>query len=242
MTDLKPGVLVVSPHPGVAVFGCGASLAGVTDARVCTLFAGPPTENVMTDEDTRSGFTSARDALAARIEEDDRALNLLNAASIRLNFVASRYAARRATRAEIAQSLQSVLRDFRPQVLMIPLGLFDADHVLAHQASCDAWLAQPELTCFAYEESFYRRERGLVQQRLIDLHARGIDATPMCATAAQPFDAERRHALKREAVSAYASRVASLGPDSFDDVFHSERYWKLELAARTVPAGPSAAS
>jgi LmbE family N-acetylglucosaminyl deacetylase len=241
MTDLKPGVLVVSPHPGIAVFGCGASLAGVTDARVCTLFAGQPTGNVMTDEETKSGFASARDALAARLAEDDRALELLNAASIRLNFVASRYAARRATRAELAQSLHSVMNDFRPQVLMIPLGLFDADHLLAHQASCDAWLAQPDLTCFAYEESFHRRVRGLVQQRLTDLHARGIDATPMCATSAQPFDAERRHALKREAVSAYASRVTALGPDSFDDVFHAERYWKLEVAARTTPAVPTSA-
>ncbi len=54
----------------------------------------------------------------------------------------------------------------------------------------------------------------------------------MCATAAQPFDAEPRQALKREAASAYASQLKSLGPDGFDDVFHAERYWKLELAAQ----------
>jgi LmbE family N-acetylglucosaminyl deacetylase len=213
MTDLKPGVLVVSPHPGNAVFGCGASLAGVRDARVCTLFAGTPADDAKAD------------ALAASLAEDDKALTLLKATPIRLNYVAGA-----ATRADLAQSLKSILRDFRPQVLMIPLGLHDADHVLAHQAACDAWLAHPALTCFAYEESFHRRVRGLVQMRLIDLHARGIDATPMCATASQPFDAERRQALKREAVSAYAGQLAELGADNFDDVFHAERYWKLELA------------
>jgi LmbE family N-acetylglucosaminyl deacetylase len=229
MTDLKPGVLVVSPHPGNAVFGCGASLAGVADARVCTLFAGMPASDVMSNDDAG---VSARDALATRIAEDDRAMDLLKATPLRLNFVSSKHAARIATQAELAQSLQSVLRDYRPQVLMIPLGLSDPDHVLAHQAACDAWLAQPTLTCFAYEESFHRRLRGLVQERLIDLHERGIDATPLCATAAQPFDAERRQALKREAVSAYASHLASLGPEGYDDVFHAERYWKLELASR----------
>jgi LmbE family N-acetylglucosaminyl deacetylase len=232
MTDLKPGVLVVSPHLGNAVFGCGASLAGVTDARICTLFAGMPPDGASSEWDTRCGFASAREALSARIAEDEKALGLLNATPIRMSFVEARYAKQTTTRKAIGDALLTVLRDFRPQVLMIPLGLHDPDHLLAHQAACDAWLAHSSLTCFAYEESFYRRMRGVVQERLVDLHARGIDATPMCATAAQPFDAERRQALKREAVSAYASSLTALGPDGYDDVFHAERYWKLELAPK----------
>jgi LmbE family N-acetylglucosaminyl deacetylase len=232
MTDLKPGVLVVSPRIGDAVFGCGASLAGVTDARVCTLFAGMPPEDATTEWDKRCGFASAREALTARIAEDDKALDLLDVAPLRMNFVEAQYGTRAATQKALADALLMALRDYRPQVLMIPLGLSDADHILAHQAACEAWLAHPRLTCFAYEESFYRRMRGVVQARLLDLHARGIDATPMCATAAQPFDAERRQALKREAVSAYASTLKALGPDGYDDVFHAERFWKLELAAK----------
>jgi hypothetical protein len=232
MTDLKPGVLVISPHFGTAAFGCGASLAGVADARVCTLFAGAPPDDAQTDWDARCGFADAQEAHAARIAEDDRALGLLDAAPLRMSFVASRYGVRAPTRQTLADAMITALREYRPQVLMIPLGLHQAEHVLAHQAACDAWLAQPQLTCFAYEESFYRRTRGVVQTRLVDLHARCIDATPMCATAAQPFDAERRQALKREAASAYASQLKALGPDHFDDVYHAERYWKLELAER----------
>jgi LmbE family N-acetylglucosaminyl deacetylase len=208
MTELIPGVLVVSPRLGSAVFGCGAALSGVTDARVCTLFG---------------GIESERDV---RIAEDEHALALLTATPVRLNFTSSA----RPTRTALGDALRAVIRDFHPRVLMIPLGLNDADHILAHHAACDAWIAHPALTCLAYEESFHRRVRGLVQARLIDLHARGIDATPICATAAQPFDAERRQALKREAVSAYASRLKALGPDGFDDVFHAERFWKLEPA------------
>ncbi len=156
----------------------------------------------------------------------------MQAQAIRLGFVASHYATHAPARKALAEALLTIVRDYRPQVLMILLCLFDADHVLAHQASCDAWLAHPALTCFAYEESFYRRIRGLVQARLLDLHARGIDATPICASAAQPFDAERRHALKREAVSAYTSQLKALGPNGYDDVFHAERFWKLELSSK----------
>jgi LmbE family N-acetylglucosaminyl deacetylase len=206
MTETSSTVLVISPCLGNAVFGCGASLAGVKDALVCTLFA---------DASSEDAFT-----------EDDAALALLNAAPLRMHF------AHTPARATLAEALRNLIGDYRPEVLMIPLGLRESNHVLAHQASCDAWLAHPSLVCFAYEESFHRRVRGMVQQRLIDLHARGIDATPLCTSAAQPFDAERRQALKREAVSAYATRLKALGPDTYDDVFHAERFWKLELASQ----------
>lgn len=235
MTDLSLRVLAISPHMDDAVFGCGAALASADDASVCTIFTGVPPGDVGTDWDAQCGFSNARDAQAARIVEDDRALQTLGVAAHRLDFLDSQYVphapeAQKPTRTAIAHALSDLIGALRPRVLMMPLGLFHSDHELVHHACCDAWFADPSLTCIAYEEGLYRAMPGLVQQRLIDLHTRGIQATPIGASTAQPFDAERRQAIKREAVSAYTSQLKAFGPTGYDDVFLAERFWRLERA------------
>lgn len=219
-------VLALSPHPGDAVLGCGAMLAGASDALVCILFTGYPEDAATTDWDKRCGFSNAREAMTARLAEDDAALDVIGATPVRLRFGDSTYAT--PTRAAIADALIHVVQTHRPHVLLIPLGLFYSDREVAHLAACDAWFSDSALSCIAYEEGMVRRKRGLVQRRLVDLHARGIDATPFDDGDAQPFETERRHARKREAVSAYASQLKGFGPDGYDDVFLAERLWQLD--------------
>ncbi|WP_244817230.1 PIG-L deacetylase family protein [Caballeronia sp. Lep1P3] len=235
MIDVSPRTLLISPHLDDAVFGCGASLAGNAGTLVCTVFTGCPAADVATDWDAHCGFANARQAMSARIEEDRRALGVLGATPLYLDFLDSQYVphapdASKPTPEKIARALLDAIDEHRPDALMIPLGLFHSDHALVHEAACEAWLRHPELSCIGYEESLYRCMRGLLQERLKDLSARGIDATPLNARPPAHADAERRDALKRRAVNAYESQLKAFGPDGYDDVFLPERFWTLQRA------------
>ncbi|MEZ2352454.1 PIG-L deacetylase family protein [Caballeronia sp. RCC_10] len=228
-------LLVISPHLDDAVFGCGASLAGASRPRVCTVFTAFPANDLHTDWDAQCGFTGALEAMTARIEEDKHALGVLGAAPFHLGFLDSQYVpdaseSARPTRDAIAQALIDAIDEHRPDALLMPLGLFHSDHILVHEAACDAWLKRPDVPCYGYEEGLYRRMPGIVQQRMADLLARGIEATPFNPPLPAAAEMQRRDALKREAVSVYASQLKAFGDDGYDDVFMPERYWTLKIA------------
>ncbi|MDR5857410.1 PIG-L family deacetylase [Caballeronia sp. LZ062] len=237
MIDVPPRTLLISPHLDDAVLGCGASLAGAPDVLVCTVFTGCPAADAHTDWDAQCGFADARQAMAARIEEDNRALALLGATPQHLGFLDSQYIpfahdADKPTRSALTQAFLDVIAKYRPNVLMIPLGLFHSDHALVHEAACDAWLHHRDLPCVAYEEALYRCKRALLQQRLADLLERGIDATPLNPRPPEPAEAQRREAMKRDAVNAYPSQLKAFGPDGYGDVYLPERFWTLERAEK----------
>jgi LmbE family N-acetylglucosaminyl deacetylase len=167
-----------------------------------------------------------------RSREDDRALELLAAVPDRGNFLDAQYVsfappAHASTQDVIAQALDRALRRHAARTLVIPFGLFHSDHELVHRACADVWRANPGLACFAYEDALYRRLAGQLQTRMADLVSRGIIATP----ATEHWRSNPSHqAAKRDAVNAYASQLRAFGADGYDDVFCTERCWKLELA------------
>jgi LmbE family N-acetylglucosaminyl deacetylase len=221
--------LVVSPHFDDAVISCGAFIAAHPGSVVHTVFSGCPAEDVTTDWDQHCGFTNAAEAMRERACEDDFALEILGAVADRDDFLDAQYApyGTAPTVESIASKLGEAVRLHAARTLLVPLGLFHSDHELVHRACIDVWNAKPALKCFAYEDALYRRMSGLLQARLADLAARGISATPEPGHwRANQHD----QALKREAVKAYASQLKAFGPEGYDDVFCTERCWKLELA------------
>jgi LmbE family N-acetylglucosaminyl deacetylase len=168
----------------------------------------------------------------ARSLEDDRALDVLAAVPDRGDFLDAQYvpfvpAAHGPTQEAIAQALDQALRRHAARTLVIPFGLFHSDHELVHRACADVWRANPALACFAYEDALYRRMAGRLQARMVDLASSDIIATPAPAHwRANPS----YQSAKRNAVRAYASQLKAFGPDGYDDVFCTERCWKLELA------------
>ena len=86
MSETHPRLLILSPHFGDAVFGCGTLLATYPDTAVCTVFAAAPEHDVHTDTDARCGFDNAQKALRARMLEDDTALAVFDAIPIRMPF------------------------------------------------------------------------------------------------------------------------------------------------------------
>jgi LmbE family N-acetylglucosaminyl deacetylase len=232
MSDIFARPLVVSPHFDDAVFSCGAMLAAHPGAVVYTVFSGCPAADVTTQWDLRCGFDNATRAMQARSLEDDRALDILAAVPERGDFLDAQYVpfvplAHAPTQEAIAQALDHALRLHGARTLVIPLGLVHPDHELVHRACADVWRAHPELTCLAYEDAIHRRRAGRLQMRMADLVSCGIVATP----AFTHWRSDPAHqAAKRDAVKAYPSQLKAFGPDGYDDVFCSERCWKLVLA------------
>jgi LmbE family N-acetylglucosaminyl deacetylase len=232
MSDTFARPLVTSPHFDDAVFSCGAMLAAHPGAVVYTVFSGCPTIDVTTEWDLHCGFDNAAHAMHERSLEDERALDVLAAVPDKGDFLDAQYIpyvppGSAPTQEAIAQALDQALRRHAARTLVIPLGLFHSDHELVHRACADVWRANPALACFAYEDALYRRLAGRLQTRMADLASRGIIATP----APVHWRVSHSHqAAKRDAVKAYASQLKAFGPDGYDDVFCTERCWKLELA------------
>jgi LmbE family N-acetylglucosaminyl deacetylase len=227
MSEARPHLLVVSPHFDDAVFGCGALLAAHRGSVVCTVFSGCPPGHVSTDWDRQCGFENAAQAMEERLHEDERALEILDSHGERAGFLDAQYASYgvAATRQTIAHKLDTSVRRHSPDILLMPLGLFHSDHELVHEACCDIWLEHRALECLAYEDALYRRIDGRLQGRLAALIERRIMATPL------PLhwrNSERHHTTKRQAVKEYASQLAAFGPHGYDDVFCTERCWKLD--------------
>jgi LmbE family N-acetylglucosaminyl deacetylase len=216
-------VVAISPHLDDAVFSCGQLLAAHPGSFVITVFAGVPRDAVQqTEWDMRCGFASAAQAVAARRDEDRRALAELQARPCWLDFADSQYGQTPGAD-DVSDALVQALRELPDGELVVPLGLFHSDHVLAHAGAVTAWrrdaTARPLL---AYEDVPYRAMRGLLQQRLGALGVAGWYATPVRPAAADHAPA------KMLAVQAYASQLRAFGIGALADAHAPERCWRLE--------------
>ncbi|CAE6756077.1 hypothetical protein R69927_06468 [Paraburkholderia domus] len=231
MSETSPRLFVVSPHFDDAVFSCGALLAAHPDAAVCTVFAAPPEQEMHTEWDEKSGFTSAHQAIHARTLEDNLALEVLDAIPLRMPFRDSQYMDSPSI-SKLAAVLEETIYRTTANTLLMPLGLHHDDHVLVFEACCEILPRLSHLTWFAYEDAIHRRTPGVVQARLADLAQRGIVATPAYPSAGHTIDLTRRTLLKCEAVNAYESQLRVFGAGDYDDVFATERYWQLSVGRR----------
>lgn len=228
-------LLVISPHLDDAVLSCAEAIFHARRATVLTVFAGtPPDGGMLTDWDSRSGFISAREAIAARREEDAAAMSRLGAEPVWLDFLDSQYGDTPSADA-IAEAIHRVVRGVAPRTVLLPAGLFHSDHALAHEAALQlrAQLRTrlPELDWRMYEDAHYRRIAGFLQRRLARLLEQGVQATPL----AHQTDAAAAQ-VKEAAIGCYASQLRALAAkvrDGHADAFAPEGYWRLE----DLPAG-----
>jgi LmbE family N-acetylglucosaminyl deacetylase len=237
-------ILVVSPHLDDAVLSCGALLASCAGAVVVTVFAGAaPDDQPLTEWDRKAGFASSREAVAARREEDARALALLDAKPVWLDFLDAQYGWSPKV-AEVTAALAAELDRHRPDCVVAPLGLFHGDHVLVHRAVLalrervaaageqasrhigTAAEARAPPVWLAYEDVPYRQGFSRMQRRLCELLATGVAATPYAPVATAESDARKQASL-----ACYPSQLRALGADGrpgCGDAQCAERYWILE--------------
>lgn len=217
-------VIVVSPHLDDAVFGCGELLAMRPGSVVVTVFAGaPPTYETVTEWDALAGFRAGDDVMAARRAEDARALALLGARPIWLDFRDSQYR-HIPTVPQIADALERVIGESGLRSVFIPLGLFHSDHHLTHAAALMVLRRRADWCGMAYEEAMYRRIPDSVAERIAALYEAGIAAAPV------ETSATCGRAVKERAIACYTSQLRALAAPKkpgYADALAAERYWLL---------------
>lgn len=220
-------LLVVSPHCDDAVFSCGALLHAHPGSTVVTVFAaGPDHDDPLTDWDCAAGFQPGEDVMARRRHEDWRALSLLSAHPLWLEFHDSQYRRNQAFE-PISQALQGVLYTVKPHAIFTPWGLFHSDHRLTSDACLALRRHFSRQAWFFYEDAIYRRIPELLSTRIALVRAGGHRARRTAVHS--PGDAAR----KLEAVHCYQSQLKALtsrGPPGYQDVFEPERFWLIEPA------------
>jgi LmbE family N-acetylglucosaminyl deacetylase len=221
-THLAVRRVVISPHLDDAVFGCGEWLAAHPGATVVTVFAGMPADRrQQTPWDSQCGFQHAKEAMTERWVEDLRALSLVRAEHVWLDFCDGQYGPS-VSPAHLADKLLETFKNLAAQEIVMPLGLFHPDHVLVHEAMV---LASPHLTeirVSAYEDAVYRMIPGVLQQRLVALAAAGIRATPYESQSKTTWSR-----AKRAAVGCYSSQLKAIPPEQAFDLLRPERFWVL---------------
>lgn len=223
-------VLLVSPHLDDGIFSCGRLLAANSEATVVTVMAGVPRSYPVpvTRWDAAAGFVEGEDVVGARREEDRRALEILDALPIWMDFVDHQYRqdATPYDPADLASALDELIGRTRPDMMLAPLGLGHPDHRFTHQGARRAMARHPDLPLYLYAEAMYRQRHGLVQEALRSVQSAGghVRARPLQVSA----DTE----CKRMAVAAYTSQISALkagssGPCLYTELLAPERYWRL---------------
>lgn len=166
-------MIVVTPHLGDAVLGCGALMAAHPGAVVVTVFAGIPADAYVVPEwDATCGFSSPRQAVSVRRREDRAALEVLDAEPCWLAFPDSQYR-RTATLDEIAVRLARALRRHRPDLIAIPLGLLPGDHDLAYEAAARL-MKHVKCDWLAYDDALPFHGGGEIGERVAALRPRPL--------------------------------------------------------------------
>ncbi|MCU1427813.1 MAG: hypothetical protein JWL83_1813 [Actinomycetia bacterium] len=224
-------IVVVSPHLDDAVLGTGRLLARHPGATVITVFAGTPPAypDPMREWDVQSGFGPGDDVMAARLDEDRAAMEVLDATPVWLDFVEYSYRPgnKPVSPKEIVGDLADAIAALEPTVVLAPFGLANPDHDTTHRACMlareDARLATSAWWC--YEDTGYKHIPGMLAWRVSKLFTSTLWPTPIAA----PIDPISDR--KDKAVQCYPSQLRALEEDWHLSVKLAapapEQYWKL---------------
>jgi LmbE family N-acetylglucosaminyl deacetylase len=217
--DIPGKVLIITPHLGDAVLGCGELLAAHPGAVVVTAFAGLPSDTYVVPEwDAACGFSSPRQAVMVRRREERQALERLDAEPCWLACPESQYR-RKVTLDDTVLRLGRALRRHRADIVAIPLGLVPGDH---------------RLTCEAALKLAHGRDcEWLLYDDTLPGQAATDPAQALGAFSVQPYELPAdpyRAYLKRRAAESYESLQRGFyraGRDFRSILGSPERYWRL---------------
>jgi len=228
-------LVVISPHFDDAAMGAGYLIASYPGTTVITVMGGKPPAYPAepSDWDAAGGFKAGDDVVEVRRDEDRRAMDVLGAKPVWLDFPDHQYLAPadRPDAAEIAPVLQRALVELAPTAVFFPMGLGNPDHDVTHDASLLVRRELDHLAWFCYEDHGYKHIPGLLAWRVARLLRRRPWPTP--AIVPHEEDEER----KRRAIWSYTSQIAPLERDhALSERIAGrvpEQYWRLD----TPPEG-----
>lgn len=213
-------LVVVSPHLDDAVFSCGSVLSRCPGSTVVTVYTGlPDNPGMLTKWDRACGFADAAAAMRERVEENRHALAAIGCKGRSLGLLDCQYLeCPDVAMPRLTECLLATLHDLAHGAVAIPLGVFHGDHLRVSDAALLIREASPDVPWFLYEDAPHRAQPGVVQQRLVQLQARGLMLTP-AGFAGDVGD-------KADAIAAYASQLRGFNGMPAD-LFQPERYWRL---------------
>jgi LmbE family N-acetylglucosaminyl deacetylase len=228
--SLLEKIVVVSPHFDDAVMGAGYLIDSYPGTVVVTVMGGrPPAYPLEVSEwDALGGFGPGDDVVAARREEDRRALAVLGATPLWLEFSDHQYLAPedRPTPADVAPALEKAVVAAGATSVFFPMGLGNPDHDTTHEAGLLVRQRLSNLAWFCYEDHGYKHLPGLLSWRVGRLLKQRPWATP--AMVPHREDPDR----KREAIWSYTSQIPPLERDHALSARVAarvpEQYWRLE--------------
>lgn len=237
--EKSTNLIVISPHLDDGVFSCGEALAFAQHATVITVFAGAPAHrSTLTAWDAACGFKPDDDVVSARRNEDRRAMNILGAVPIWLDFLDSQYAPSPPVgdvSAYLSAAIDTAWRRGERNAICFPLGLFHSDHQLVHCATLNVTEEFPDADWLFYEDLPYRNIGGLRDEAVAEIRSRGMYTMPYRF----PVSAEIRR-RKKEAVLCYQSQLDGLrqcNRSGYQGLFAEEHYLLLTQAAhRQAPS------
>jgi len=222
--------VVVSPHLDDAVLSCWHVLeAG--GATVVTVFAGVPGPGTHGWWDRLTGSDDSAARVRERLREDDAALGLAAASSVRLELLDEQYR-RNGALPRVAEALAEQLRE--ADQVYAPLGLFlNADHALVREAALelrkDALLYADHPHAGIWGLPDWVTGDGGAAELDVDAAWRyrmvegGLDPDALRATVT-PLDGEAFE-RKLAAVGAYRTQVAALEREAPLDQLRWEVTW-----------------
>jgi len=156
-----------------------------------------------------------------RQAEDRAALATLAASSVHLPFLDSAYGTRYAL-ADVTQALAQHLDATAPQSVLVPLGIFHADHVTTSRAATALIKARPHIRWSVYEELPYRFEYpDLRDAQKLELQDEGFTLLDLTL----PRDRSKRTKLRT--IRCYRSQAKALGWNRIRKALRDEQYWQL---------------
>jgi LmbE family N-acetylglucosaminyl deacetylase len=208
-----------------AAFSCGDAIAALEEAVVVTIFAGrPPRGAALTPWDSSCGFVAGEDVIARRRAEDSRAMAILGARTVWLEFLDAQYRGE-VSSTEIAHALGDTVASCNAKTVFAPLGLFHEDHRIAHEATMRMLEACGRaVRAFVYEDAIYRAIGVLRSRRMKELADRGVRLVPIEGESSPAGESKRR------AIECYTSQLrglARVNPDAREDASRPERYWRV---------------
>lgn len=213
--------LLVSPHADDLALSCGQLMAGRPDCVAVTVFAGVPERpRQLTTYDKDCGFRNAAQAVTSRRYEDIKAMGLLGATAVHLDFPDSQYGEDVEEAAITADLLDQTYRE-NLTTIVGPLGLAHPDHHTVRRAFQAVLAARPDLQGWVYEDLPARVWWPEQVPDALDWW-RGMGYTPTL-----DFFGTGPLERKREAVECYRSQLWALG-EGLHGVLVPERLWRLD--------------
>jgi LmbE family N-acetylglucosaminyl deacetylase len=212
--------VVLSPHLDDAVLSVGRFLAASPGTVVITVFAGVPDGLGLTRYDRSCGFATSREAVLSRHREDQRALDILGADAVHLDFLDGQYHSK-CDDDEIADVLRSTVLSLGSTTVIGPIGSTHEDHRTLGRIWPLVLRSIADVVAYAYADLPYTIGPSPRAAAEIEAFTRANHASPVNLPSGDIW-------LQAQALLAYASQLRYVC--ALECLKTPERFWLLDNA------------